>query len=42
MINPCVTVKFARISGVTNIMPITQRIFNCFTMQICYLFFTAL
>jgi len=37
MLNPCVTVKFGRISGTQ----IRQKIFKCFAMQICRLFFTA-
>jgi len=41
MLNPCVTVEFGRISGVTNILQIRQRILKCFTMQICRLFFTT-
>jgi len=42
MLNPCVTVRFGRISGVTNIyMQIRQRIFKCFITQICRLFYTA-
>jgi len=41
MLNPCVTVKFGRISRDDEFMQIRQRIFKCFTMQICHLFFTA-
>jgi len=42
-LNPCVTVKFGKISGVTNIisMQIKQKNFKCFTMQTCRLFFTT-
>jgi len=40
-LNPCVTVKFGTISWVTNIYQIKQKIFECFTMQICQLFLTA-
>ena len=39
MLNPCVTVKFGRISGWQIFMQIRQS--KCFTMQICHLFFTA-
>jgi len=41
MLNPCVTVKFGRIVGWRIFMQGRQKIFKCFTMQICRLFFTA-
>jgi len=34
MLNPCITVKFGRMSGVMNILQTRQRIFKCFIMQI--------
>ena len=41
MLNPCVTVKYDRISGWWIFMQIKQRIFKCFNMQICPLFLAA-
>jgi len=41
MLNPRVTVKFGKISGVMNIYANKAKMFKCFTMQICHLFFTA-
>jgi len=42
MLNPRVTVKFGRILGWGIFMQIRQRIFKCFTMQICRLFYSIL
>jgi len=41
MLNPCVTSNLAEFCGRRIFMQIRQRIFKCFTMQICYLFFTV-